>query len=188
MLVVAFVAYALCGRRCGRYKKKRLGRLSNRRRGQLVAKARRATSTDADTQRQLIEALEHFEPLHDSDDDEDVVIDDDDDEVDSEYCGRYCASSRIWCCCVVPLPFFERTLVRPFGRGWFGCFASFVGRAITLVVYFAAIVLVLSFAGAIVKIAQLSSEGEQSFSAVWREQMALARERSSVVAAAASEL
>ena len=75
-LVVAFVVYVLCGRQLGcrgnNNKEKRRAPTGDRRmaeirrRKRLVEAARDAAShtTDTDTQRRLLEALERFEPLH----------------------------------------------------------------------------------------------------------------------------
>ena len=91
----------------------------------------------------------------------------------------------------MPLPLFADRLVRPFGNGWAGCWASLFCRTFTTLLYLLVAILFVSFAASIIKTAQEANDGGQTFSDIWRQEMAAARERNGLMraaTAAASEL
>jgi hypothetical protein len=135
-----------------------------------------SSSLKVDEQRELLELLRQYQ-----DDDTSPAAADatDTEDLDSMYMGR-CMSRSVCCWCLaIPLPLFERSLVRPLGRTLPGWWMSLIMRTAAVVVYTAVAVLALSLVAAVIKVLVASIGGGEgaSIADVFEQQLKIVRER-----------
>jgi len=180
--IIGCLLFALCP--CCRYRLGFGGSVPIRRRTPTIAHVQRRTRVErkirdarkdglsAEMQEQLMAVLDQYEETQDL-----KAMIAEDIETSSLYCGRQCARSRLCCWLTVPLPLFERRLVRPLGNTWVAWWVSLALRTAATAFYLTLATFVVALAFAFTNVLASSMDGQTSIVEIWQHQLEEMRAR-----------